>query len=108
MTELGGTAFSLGYGTTAIRNARAAVSSVIVPEGIIRLSGEAFSYPSNHLSVTLPASVVEIDPFVFYPYPDESPITIHAPAGSYAEAYAKRHNIPFQPLEGEHHGTEQE
>ena len=108
VTELGGTAFSLGYGTTAIRNARAAVSSVIVPEGIIRLSGEAFSYPSNHLSVTLPASVVEIDPFVFYPYPDESPITIHAPAGSYAEAYAKRHNIPFQPLEGEHHGTEQE
>lgn len=25
-------------------------------------------------------------------------LTIHAPAGSYAETYAKRNNIPFQAL----------
>ena len=40
--------------------------------------------------------VVMIDSSAFR---DCKALTIHAPAGSCAEQYAKEHNIPFQPIE---------
>ena len=42
--------------------------------------------------ICLPASILEIGADAFK---DCHKLTIHAPAGSYAETYAKENNIPF-------------
>lgn len=39
--------------------------------------------------------MTEIDKRAFDGCPN---LTIHAPAGSYAEQYAKKNNIPFEPI----------
>ncbi len=47
--------------------------------------------------VILPEGIEAIDDNAFYDEEDGllSKVTIHAPAGSYAEQYAKENNIPF-------------
>ena len=45
-------------------------ADVVIPESVTVIGEKAFSFCANNL-------------------------TIHAPAGSYAEQYAKEHNIPF-------------
>ena len=59
----------------------------VLPEGCFNVVSE--------LTLHIPASVTEI--VDKYDYNKENPIfkAIHAPAGSYAEKYAKEHNIPF-------------
>jgi hypothetical protein len=65
---------------------------VTIPDGVTTISKEAFFGCESLTSVTIPDSVTSIGKRAF----DEcSKLTIHASAGSYAETYAKAHNIPF-------------
>ena len=57
--------------------------------GVKTTGDNSFWLCSNLKHVYLPASVVEIRSFYQNQY------TIHAPAGSYAEIYAKENGIPF-------------
>jgi len=67
------------------------LTNVTIPDGLTSIGRVVFS-GNEHLSVTIPASVTDIDELAFL---NES-LVIHAPAGSYAETYAKENNIPFQ------------
>ena len=56
------------------------------------LDYRAFGGCTGLRKVILPVSVTEINKWAFEKCPS---LTIHAPAGSYAETYAKENNIPF-------------
>lgn len=79
------------------------IRSVTIPVGVTSIEYQAFNGCVNLTDVTIPASVTEIDPSAFT---HDSQIdtriieglTIHAPAGSYAEQYARENDIKFQPL----------
>lgn len=68
-------------------------AEVFIPRTVTSLPAGTFVDVRN-LIVHLPASVTEIAEDVCWE--SSSPIrAIHAPAGSYAERYAKKHSIPF-------------
>lgn len=76
------------------------ISQYVVPEGVVKINEVADSrctsgrqYP--HTVVTLPASVTVIHPRAFEGCHS---LTLCAPAGSYAEAFARQKKIPFIPL----------
>lgn len=91
-------------------------STVIVPDGVVEISGPAFHSQDvinvvlpnsvkklglgifnlcwNMSSITIPASVTSIHDEAFANNASEI-LTIHGAAGSYAETYAKAHNITF-------------
>ena len=91
------------------------IRTVIIPEGIIKIGNEAFSFCRKLTSVTIPYGVTNIGHRAFgecrslssVTIPDSvtsigdwafsacPKLTIHAPAGSYAEQYARDNNIPF-------------
>ena len=83
MTEISNYAFS---GCTNL-------ASVTIPEGVTKIDGCAFGSCASLTSVTLPASVKKMDQDVFWRC--KGRVTIHAPAGSYAQQYAKENNIRF-------------
>ena len=64
---------------------------VEISEGVKGI-GFAFSGCTALAEIHIPNSVISIDRGAFYRCPN---VTIHAPAGSYAETYAKENNIPF-------------
>ena len=65
---------------------------VVVQEGVRKI-GDFVLFGCVYLTdIVIPASVTEIGTGAFR---DCHKLTIHAPAGSYAEQYAKEHNIPF-------------
>ncbi len=66
---------------------------VVIREGIRRIGDYVFFGCVYLTDVVLPASVTEIGTGAFR---DCRKLTIHAPAGSYAEQYAKENNIPFE------------
>ena len=66
--------------------------SITVPRGVTRIGIQAFSECKNLQSVFIPGSVKDIHQYAAYNSPN---IVVHAPAGSYAEQYAKENNIPF-------------
>ena len=66
--------------------------AVIIEEGVMRIGANAFLGCVFMTDICLPGSVTEIGAEAFG---DCHKLTIHAPAGSYAETYAKEHNIPF-------------
>ena len=69
------------------------LTCITIPEGVTSIGGYAFYGCSNLANLRIPASVVEIDGYdPFYRCPL---ISICAPAGSYAEQYAKTHGIPI-------------
>ncbi len=94
------------------------LQDIVIPGSVARIGAWAF-YKCNHLknvtiengvqcignctfhscfdlqTITIPESVTEIDNTTFY---DCKKVTICAPKGSYAEAYAKRKNINFQEI----------
>ena len=68
------------------------LSSVVISSGVKTVGSAAFSGCNNLSDVTIPNSVTFIDGGAFYLC---SKVKIKAPAGSYAETYAQKHNIPF-------------
>ena len=91
------------------------LKSVVIPVGVTSVGDEAFLNCLNLKSVTLPLGLTSIGYGAFYgchnlkdatipstvinwsssSFEDCPNLTIHAPAGSYAEQYAKEHGIPF-------------
>ena len=98
VTEIGYRAFSpVQFGIrdkqSEIRNK---ITSVTIPEGVTTIDNEAFMHCNSLESIVIPASVTSIAPNAFSGYYS---ITIHAPAGSYAEEYAKGFNrFKFEAL----------
>lgn len=68
------------------------LQSITIPEGVISIDAHAFDSCDNLQHVTIPESVTTIRQWAFG---DCEKLTIHAPRGSFAEAYAKRKRIPF-------------
>ena len=81
-------------GDCAFENCKA-ICSVIIPNGMKEIGWRAFSGCAVLDSIEIPASVEKIGMSAFYNCPN---LTIHAPAGSYAEQYAKENNIPFETI----------
>ena len=112
---IGSQAFSLYDEDYQVRENRRDLMSVVIPDGITSIGYRAFEECPNLTSVTLPNSLTTIGYFAFNECKNLSTIhipagtvkiernsfkncenlTIHAPAGSYAETYAKGNNIPF-------------
>ena len=68
------------------------LKTVTVDEGVRIIDDSGFSDCGKLTTMTLPASIKGIGLWAF----DNCNImTIHAPAGSYAEAYAQKHGFPF-------------
>ena len=65
------------------------LKSIIIPTSVVSISMGAFSSHSN-LKVIVPDSVIKIENEALLR------VTIITPVGSYAETYAKEHNIPYQ------------
>ena len=76
------------------------IERIVIPSGVRKIAAKAFYDCTGLKEVVLPASIKEIDSSAFGRNYTSRPLdcTIHAPAGSYAEQYAKEHNIPFQAL----------
>ena len=68
------------------------LKAVVVMEGLQEIGARAFAGCAYLTDVCLPVSLSKIDTTVFL---DCHKLTIHAPAGSYAEQYAKENHIPF-------------
>ena len=64
-----------------------------IPEGITVLGYGSFNGCRSLTDVYLPQSVEKIGDYAFAHCPK---LTLHVPAGSYAEQYAKEHNIRFK------------
>ena len=89
---------------------------VVIPEGVTLIGRGAFSGCTSLTNVVIPGSVTEIGDWAFEDcagltsvvIPDSvtaigegafsgcKKLTLHAPAGSHAEKYAKENNIPFK------------
>ena len=65
---------------------------VTVPNGVTSIGFFAFQGCTGLTSLSITGDVTSIDTFALSDLPN---LTIHAPAGSYAEQYAKENNIPF-------------
>ena len=72
------------------------IRSIHVPNGIEVLGAGLCQWNMMLTDVYLPESVKEIGEDAFQTYRGPTSVTIHAPAGSYAEQYAKENNIPFE------------
>jgi hypothetical protein len=91
------------------------IKSVVISDGVTTIGKQAFHSCTRIESVTLPDSLESIGAYAFYKceklteiaVPDSitsignaafsgcDGIVINCSKGSYAEAYAKEHNIPF-------------
>ncbi|MBQ8836837.1 MAG: leucine-rich repeat protein [Clostridia bacterium] len=68
------------------------LTSIAIPKSVTRIGEWAFSGCKKLTSIIIPKSVTRIGDLVFFGCDN---LTIHAPAGSYAEKYAKKKYIPF-------------
>ena len=68
------------------------LKTVVLPESVTKIGPEAFCGCSNLSDIILPAGIKKIENDSFEKC---KKLTIHAPAGSYAEAYAKKRKIAF-------------
>lgn len=69
------------------------IEMITIPDGVKSLGKGLCQWSMRLEEIYLPASVVEIGENAFSTYRGETSITVHAPAGSYAEKYAKDHNM---------------
>lgn len=73
--------------------------TLALPDGLTEIGEYAFACCWNLKKIVIPETVkrIGVNAFDNYIYTSgrEWPFVIYAPAGSYAETYAKEHNIPF-------------
>ncbi|MCR5165552.1 MAG: protein kinase [Thermoguttaceae bacterium] len=69
------------------------LTTVVIPKGVTKIEWSAFYQCSSLKSVFIPQDVRVIKTQAFKDCPE---LTIYAPTGSYAEQYAREHNIPFK------------
>ena len=68
------------------------LSTIVIPKNVSSIGDGAFYNCKKLISITISENTTDINKSAFYKCPN---LTIHAPAGSYAEQYAKENNIPF-------------
>ncbi|MBQ6719448.1 MAG: leucine-rich repeat protein [Oscillospiraceae bacterium] len=68
------------------------LATVNIEHGVTTIDYRAFSVCKSLTAVNIDSSVNTISGYAFQ---GSKHVTIHAPAGSYAETYAKENNIPF-------------
>jgi hypothetical protein len=68
------------------------LTDFVIPSNITSIGRIAFAECKNLANIVIPDSVTNIGDKIFYGCDS---VTIHAPARSYAESYAKENNIPF-------------
>lgn len=68
------------------------ITTITIPESVTRIGASAFCLCTALTSITIPESVTSIGPDAFAECEN---LTVHAPAGSYAQRYAKAYGIPF-------------
>ena len=68
------------------------LTEIHIPNNVTQILNYAFDGCGNLTRITIPTGVNEIGMGAFRGCPK---LSIHAPAGSYAEQYAKENNIPF-------------
>ena len=68
---------------------------MVIPNGVQEIGYRAFEECQNLKAVEIPSSVEKIDSDAFE---DCDKLTIYAPAGSFAERYARLNNIKFAVL----------
>jgi hypothetical protein len=64
----------------------------VIPDGVTKIEEATFARCKNLKMAVIPASVTQIHRIAFYTGYN---LTIKGKANSYAEQYAKEHNIPF-------------
>jgi hypothetical protein len=76
------------------------LASVTIPDGVTSIWASTFSKCSSLTSITIPDSVTSIGytSIGYAAFSGCSSLTIHAPAGSYAEKYAAENNIKFAAI----------
>lgn len=82
-------------GVRAFRSCKS-IEEITIPDGVETLEKETFAGCSKLENVTLPASVKKMTKGVFKDC--AAGLTLHAPAGSYAEEFAKKNKIKFEAL----------
>ena len=73
-----------------------ALTRVTIPDSLTKIGTGAFQDCTGLISMTIPESVTEIGDEVFQGCEN---LTIHTPAGSVAEKYAKKNRIKFAVTE---------
>ena len=68
------------------------LTEITIPAGVQQINSKTFQYCVNLTRIKFPESVIAVESDAFVGC---SNLTIQAPAGSYAETYAKENNIPF-------------
>lgn len=68
---------------------------VTIPECVTKIGRFAFDGCTSLTDITIPGSVREIGTWAVACWPKP---TIHAPAGSYVEEYAKKNKIKFEAI----------
>lgn len=71
------------------------LTSIFIPAGVKKLESGTFCGCVNLEHAYLTSSITEIDKYSLPCFFSCEKLTIHAPAGSYAEVYAKENNITF-------------
>ena len=66
------------------------LKTIIIPATVTKIDDSAFAFCTDLVDVYIPSSVKEMHDYVFL---GSDKVVIHTPAGSYAEAFAKRRNI---------------
>lgn len=68
------------------------ITEVTIPKSVKTIEDNAFIYCNKLTRIHIPENVTTIGKCAFE---ECEKLTVHAPAGSYAEQYAKENNIPF-------------
>lgn len=77
-----------------------ALTEIFIPKSVTKFGKEIAAYCKNLKDITIPASITETDmAYLFGFFGRSKSLTIHAPKGSAAEAYAKQFQIAFQEFE---------
>ena len=74
------------------------LSDVVIPDSVTTIEAEAFKNCKKLASVVVPKNVISIDESAFVGCNTKS-LVIHGICGSYAEQFAKEHNIKFDIVE---------